>query len=194
MPFLALLPLALQLLPTLGRWLGGSDGEAVASTVGQAVQAVTGTSDPAAAEAALAANPELRVQLTTRLAEIDAAREAARDQALLETLRAGLADTANARATMIQAVQAGSSIAWAPVVISVLVLVAFAVVVGLAMSRAMPPGSETILTMLLGSLSTMSGAVVQYWVGSSSGSADKTRLLAQASTPPLALPAPGRQA
>ncbi|WP_160119620.1 hypothetical protein [Rhodovarius lipocyclicus] len=194
MPFLALLPLALQLLPTLGRWLGGSDGEAVASTVGQAVQAVTGTSDPAAAEAALAASPELRVQLTTRLAEIDAAREAARDQALLETLRAGLADTANARATGLGLVQAGSMIAWAPVVVSVIVLGAFAAVVWLAMSAAMPQGSETTLTMLLGSLSTMAGAVVSYWVGSSSGSADKTRLLAQASTPPLALPAAGRRA
>jgi membrane protein DedA with SNARE-associated domain len=42
-----------------------------------------------------------------------------------------------------------------------------------AITRTMPSGSETVLTMLLGSLAAMATSVVSYWVGSSAGSARK---------------------
>jgi hypothetical protein len=54
----------------------------------------------------------------------------------------------------------------------------------LALTRALPAGSETILNMLLGTLAAMATAVVSYWVGSSAGSAQKTDLLFKSTPSP----------
>jgi hypothetical protein len=53
----------------------------------------------------------------------------------------------------------------------------FGAVMGLALTRSLPAGSETILNMLLGTLAAMANSVVCYWVGSSAGSSQKTDLL-----------------
>jgi hypothetical protein len=66
---------------------------------------------------------------------------------------------------------------WAPVIVSFVVLVTFGLVMGAALTRTLPSGSETILNMLLGTLAAMATAVVSYWVGSSAGSAQKTDML-----------------
>lgn len=56
----------------------------------------------------------------------------------------------------------------------------------------MPPGSAkstyAILNMLLGTLAAMATAVVSYWVGSSSGSAQKTDMLFRSAPSPHAGP------
>jgi len=193
MPILALLPLALQLLPTLGRWLGGATGETVASAAAQVVQTVTGTSDPAQAEAALAANPELRVQLTTRLAEIAAQREAAADQARLEEMRAVLADVSNARSMTLGLAQARSPLAYGAVLMTIMVMAANLALVWLLLTRSYPAESKDIVLLLVGQVLGWGTAAVAYWLGSSAGSAAKDRLLAQMPSAPLALPAAGRR-
>ncbi len=170
--------IALDLAPEIGRWLFGPDAAPVAAAVQQAVQAATGTSDPAAQMAALA-DPDLAGQLRVDLAGIAATRAAAADAAAEARLTARLADVANARAMALQLAQSGSAMAWGAPVISVVVLATFGVVMGLVLLHAVPPGSETVLNVLLGTLAAMATNVVGYWVGSSVGSARKDARLAQ---------------
>ena len=170
--------IALDLAPELGRWLFGPGAAPVTAAVQQAIQAATGTSDPAAQIAALA-DPDRAGQLRVELAVIAAARAAAADTAAEARLTAHLADVANARAMALQLAQSGSAMAWGAPVTSVVVLLTFGVVMGLVLLHAVPVGSETVLNVLLGTLGAMATNVVGYWVGSSAGSARKDARLAQ---------------
>jgi hypothetical protein len=188
----ALIPLVLSVAPTIAKWLFGADGDKAAEQVVQAVASVTGVADPhtdAGADAVrcvLQSRPELAMQLQVELAKIAAEREAEADHASeaarkaeLDALAQGFADTANARQQTVALAQAGSSIAWGAPVVSALVLITFAAVMTLALTRSLPSGSETILNMLLGSLAAMATSVVSYWVGSSAGSVRKDEHIAR---------------
>ena len=189
---LPLIPLAIQIAPAIAKWLFGGDGEKIAQQVATVVTQATGVADPhtpagaAAVEAVLQATPELAMQLQVQLARIAAEREAEAGRAAeaarkveLEALLAQIADTDSARRQTISLAQAGSKIAYGAPVVSALVLVTFAVVMALALTRSLPAGSETILSLLLGSLAAMATSVVSYWVGSSAGSARKDDHLAK---------------
>lgn len=187
----ALIPLAISLAPELGKWLFGSAGETTATAVAQVVQTVTGTADETAVQAVLARDPKTAAKLRVELAKLAAQQEAAARQAGLSELAARLGDVQNARAQTVALARGGSLIAWAPAVVSVVVLGTFGVVMWAALTRALPPGSETILNMLLGTLAAMATSTVSYWVGSSSGSDKKTEMLHR-STPMDAAPAARR--
>ena len=189
---LPLIPLAIQIAPTIAKWLFGSDSEKIVQQVASVVTQVTGVSAPhtdegvVAAEAVLQGKPELAIQIQVQLAKIAADQEAEADRAAeasrkaeLDSLIAQIADTDGARRQTIALAQAGSKIAYGAPLVSALVLVTFAVVMTLAFTRSLPSGSETVLTMLLGSLAAMATSVVSYWVGSSAGSARKDAHLAQ---------------
>ena len=189
---LPLIPLAIQIAPTIAKWLFGSDSEKIVQQVASVVTQVTGVSAPhtdegvAAAEAVLQGKPELAIQIQVQLAKIAADQEAEADRAAeasrkaeLDSLIAQIADTDGARRQTIALAQAGSKIAYGAPLVSALVLITFAVVMTLAFTRSLPSGSETVLTMLLGSLAAMATSVVSYWVGSSAGSARKDAHLAQ---------------
>jgi uncharacterized membrane protein len=173
----ALIPLAISLAPEIGKWLFGSKGESVAGAVAQAVQSATGTSDEQVASAAINSNPQVAAQLRMQLAQIAAQQEQAARQAELDALTARLRDVADARAQTVALARTGSGVSWAPAIVSFVVLGTFGVVMWAALTRALPQGSETILNMLLGTLAAMATSTVSYWVGSSSGSAQKTDLL-----------------
>lgn len=173
----ALIPLAISLAPEIGKWLFGSTGERTAKAVAQVVQTVTGTADGEAARQVLARDPKVAARLRVELAKIAAAEEAEAQKASLDDLTARLHDVADARAQTVALAHAGSKVAWAPAMVSVVVLATFGAVMWAALTRALPPGSETILNMLLGTLAAMATSVVAYWVGSSSGSDRKTELL-----------------
>ena len=171
----------------IGEWLTkhlfGSSGEAVAQAVVTATQAVTGGGADKAAIIGL--DPEkaaaLRVQLATIAAQqADAERAAAQAARDSETRRieAAIADTASARAQTIQLATMGSKLAYGAVLVSAIVLLAFGGVMYLTLTRSIPPGSESVLNVLLGTLATMAVSVVSYWVGSSAGSARKDDALA----------------
>ena len=68
----ALIPLALTLAPEIGKWLFGDAGEKTAAAVAQVVQTVTGTTDEAAATAAIGRDPALAAQLRLQLAQLAA--------------------------------------------------------------------------------------------------------------------------
>lgn len=59
------------------------------------------------------------------------------------------------------------------VLMSLAITVGFIGVVFALFFRAIPPESKDMANILFGNLATMQGAVVGYWIGSSSGSAVK---------------------
>ena len=181
---LPLIPLAISIAPEIAKWLFGSSAEKTTQAVVQAVGTITGADvtapeGAAAAQAALAAKPELANQIRVKLAEIASQAEAAAQASQLNALRASLADTADARAQTIALVKAKSAVGYGAPIVSAIVLLTFAAVMSLALIRTMPNGSQTILNMLLGSLAAMATSVVSYWVGSSAGSARKDEHLAR---------------
>jgi FlaG/FlaF family flagellin (archaellin) len=173
----ALIPLAISLAPEIGKWLFGATGEQTAQAVALVVRTVTGTTDDAVAQQVIARDPAVAAQVRVQLAQLAAQREQAAAQAALDALKAQIGDTQNARAQTVALAQAKSAVAWAPPIVSVVVLVTFGLVMWAALTRALPAGSETILNMLLGTLAAMATSVVGYWVGSSAGSERKTDLL-----------------
>jgi hypothetical protein len=175
---LPLIPIALSLLPDLGRWIGGERGADVASRAAGVVRAVTGTDDPAEAQRALdALPPEEAASLRIRLAEIAAAAEADVRAAELETLRATLADIAGARAQTVDLARAGSGVQWSASIVSFIVLLAFAVMSWAILTMAVPAENREAAMLMLGALSSYAGAAVAYWLGSSAGSAAKNTLM-----------------
>lgn len=71
----------------------------------------------------------------------------------------------------------------APVIVSVFVLVGFAVVSFLAMKPELAGVRESVVLFLLGAWSTMAAGVVAYWVGSSASSKQKDETIQSLSGP-----------
>jgi hypothetical protein len=157
---LALLPLALSVLPGLIDLVAGHKAGRVAGTVASAVAQVTGTDDPATAAAVLA-DPAKAAELRTRLAEI-----------ALEAKRAKLADVANARQQTVTLAQSGSGIAWAAATISVVIVAGFfgCVVLLFMIERTWDERTANLLNVLFGALISGFVQVCNYWLGSSAGS------------------------
>lgn len=161
---LTLLPTLLRLAPDLvGLAFGGNAG-AVTEKLSRAASDVFGTSDPAAVEQQVTADP----------AKADAF--AARLQADTEQLKAELADVAGARGTTVALAQAGSPIAWGAPVVSVGVTLGFVGILAVMTLHTLP--DSAVVNVLVGTLATAFGSVVNYWLGSSAGSRAKTEQLA----------------
>ncbi len=155
-----LVAVAAAVLPALIEALAGPRAGQVADAVGKATQAVLGTDDPR--DAALAvADPVKAAELRARLAEI-----------ALEEIRAEMADMASARAQTIALAQAGSGIAWAPAVISTVIVVGFFGCIGLLFftERAWDERLTNLMFFVFGALVAAFERVGNYWLGSSSGS------------------------
>ena len=165
---LPLIPLALALAPYLTRVLAGDRAGAAAEAVAGAVQAVTGTDDPAQAEAVLAGDPAAREALGTRLAEI-----------ALEQERIAAADRADAR----QMARGGGPLAWGAglVTAAVTALFAFACVAVIGGWASIDEGGGAAL--LLGALIAAFADVRGFWTGSSAGSAAKSGLIGDGGGP-----------
>lgn len=181
-----IIPLAVSLAqmfgPGLVKWIAGDDAGTVAQKVVDVVQGVTGnTADPLAAAQALP--PDKRIELTIALAKIEADREAAARQADLDTLRAELADTQNARARDVAIRQTGVPNTRANVLVagSYVTLVA---VVGAITASALKNWSLTGEVIALYSV-LITGCIAilkdcsQFEFGSSRSSKDKDAVLAK---------------
>lgn len=169
-------------LPALGTLLGGPLGGTIGGVVGKAIAAALNV--PATPQAVSQAIQQDPAGAQKMLAEIEAETKAR---------EAELADIANARATTVQLVQAGSSIAWGAPAISVIVTCGFFGMLGLLfLVRAeMPQSVFQLMSVMLGILATAFSGVVQYWVGSSESSrrnGEAIRAVAQSAvTPPPAV-------
>jgi hypothetical protein len=181
----ALLPLALGILPELAKWIAGDTAGTVAAQAAEIVRTVTGTDDPALAQAALA-DPAKAAEVRVRLAEIAAQREAAAEQAKLESLRAALADVASARA------MASSTplIARTQVALAGVIMVMFFVVLILMALRGVPQGTETLFNVLLGALIAAQTAVISFFFGNSTSGHSANNAIAQLAERTAAAPSP----
>ena len=189
--------LVVDIAPEVGRWLFGSTAGQTAGLVAQAVEATTGTADAEAAQTVLAQNPEAVAQLRVQLATIAAQQQAEADRAAqaqraadLAAVQAALADRAGARSQTQALAQMHSRIAWAPAVLSGIVLVAFGSLIFVVLTRdSLTDRTMPLANVLLGSLAAMATQVANYWLGSSSSSAAKSEQItalsadAQASVP-----------
>lgn len=100
---------------------------------------------------------------------------------------AAMADTASARQQTVSLAEAGSRIAWAPVIISILIAAGFfaAVYMLLFVDRTWDERTANLLLVLFGALTAEFSRVGSYWLGSSAGSkrsGDAVRKIAEGST------------
>lgn len=168
-----LIPLLLGLAPTVASWiLGDKTGSAIEKVTGIA-RDVLGTDNPDAIERAVAADPN--AALAFKQAVIQAEADARRNE--LEAMKAELADVQSARNQTVELAKAGSPIAWGAPVVSVLGVAVFAGFVYLLFSGSVDPKLENALMLLGGTAATGYGIVLQYWLGSSRGSAVKEQAL-----------------
>ena len=175
-----LIPLLLGLAPTVASWLMGDKTGAVVSQVTGIARDILGTTDAAGIERAVATDPNLALQFKMALlqAEADArAHEAQMNRQALEELNSRIADVASARSQTVELAKVGSAIAWGSPIVSVLAIVVFAGFVYMLFASAVPEGMKEALLLLGGSAATGYGMVLSYWLGSSSGSAQKTAAL-----------------
>jgi len=171
-----ILPLLLGLAPTVASWMMGDRTGAAVSKVTGIAQDILGTSDAAGIERAISADPNLALQF--RMAVIQAEADARRQA--FDTLQAELADVASARSQTVELAKAGSAIAWGAVAVSLLVTAAFMAALWFVVRQEIPAASREIAYILLGTLGAKFGDIVAYWVGSSSGSAQKSAALEKA--------------
>jgi len=176
----------LDIAPEVGRWLFGRTGEKTAGLVATAVETTTGTNDAEAAQAVLAQDPAAVFKLRMQLAAIAAQQQAETDHAAevqraadLAAVQAALTDRAGARSQTQALAQMRSRIAWAPAVLSGIILVAFGSLIYVVLTQSGPDErAMPLANVLLGSLAAMATQVANYWLGSSSGSAAKTDQIA----------------
>lgn len=182
-PLLALIPLLAPLVPRIAEWLGGDDAGEVAAQVTSAVTAVAGTTDPATV-AAVIADPARAGEIAERIARIGAERERVLEEQRTARIAAALADVAGARQQTVQLAQAGSRIAWAAPVMSVVIALGFfgSVAMVFLVERAWDERTVTVLNTLLGAMTISFGQVCNYWLGSSRGSAAKEEVRAAESS------------
>lgn len=153
--------------PVLGAVLGGPVG-AVATAAGGLLASVLGVeSDPGTVAQAITADPEAMVKL--RQIEADERGRLLDWQA--EQLRAELENTKDARAREVALARAGHGGAWVTGIVALVVVAGFFGMLRVVLEQQ--DVSEPAL-LLLGSLGTAFGAVVNYYLGSSLGSYQKS--------------------
>ena len=154
--------IALSAAPEIARMLGGTNAAKVVETATDVVRMVTGTTDPEEAAKALA-SPETQALLRERLLLATRGYELEVD------------DRKDARKQTVELARVGSPIAYGPVLISGIVIAGFFTVLGIMLSGSV--AESRILDTMLGLLGAAFMSVINYWVGSSSGSAAKSNTI-----------------
>ncbi len=151
-----------QFAPSLIKYITGSDkAEAAATAVVDIAKQVTGKATGDEALAAIQADPSLALQYQQAIIAAD-----------LDLQKAFLQDVQSARQQTIELAKTGSSIAWAPAIISTVTVLGFFLCIVLLFfsDKQWTERQENLLNMLLGALIIGYGQVNNYWLGSSAGS------------------------
>lgn len=171
-------PLIGGLLQTAASAAGGPAAGAIAGVVlNAAAKALGATSaDPGDIATAITADPAKAAVVLPQVESNHAAIITAQGQ----IDQAYLTDVQNARAETLALTREGSALAYGPVIISVLVVVAFFVDIVLLLKATLEANSLGGQAQLIftGTLTAAFTSVVSYWLGSSSGSKDKDNQLA----------------
>jgi hypothetical protein len=186
-------PLIAGAIKTAAGAAGGPVAGAIADIAVDAVGKAMGlnTSDPGAIANAIQNDP---TKAAAVLPTVDA-DHAELIKAQGDVDAAHLADIQNARSQALALVQAKSPMAWGSVVVSVLIVVCFmgALVILLKGGVNLNETAGQAILIIIGGLSAAFGQTVNFWLGSSSGSADKSAILSQVAlqsrpVPPPAVP------
>lgn len=173
-------------LPDIAKWMfGDKTGKAVETVTGIA-RDVFGTDDPADLEAAIAKDPAraLQFKMAVMQAEADARNaelQARADErrAELETFRAQVLDVQNARAQTVDLAKAGSPLSWSAAIVSILAVASFLglLIAIFVFKGAIGPELKDVFLLLIGATISGYNQVLNYYLGSSSGSASKDTAL-----------------
>lgn len=175
MDWSALVPLVANAAPTIGSLLGGlipfPGGAILGQVAGKVLAEALGVAPtPDAIHNAITTGDPATVQAQLTEAEVKMQTE-------LEKHKAEIADVQDARHVGIEYTKLDSNIKWASGVVSVIAVFGFCVFSYMAITR--PPGADqNVLMYLLGVWSAAFGTVLTYWLGSSSGSSDKSAQIA----------------
>ena len=151
--------------PILGSVLGGPAGAAAGALVASALGC---ESQPEAVEKALQASPEMLVKLK----ELEVAEKSRLLDWQTAQLNAELGNVQSARSREVELVKASSITGWSTSIVAGIVTVGFFVMLYVVLTQGKSELGEPGI-LLLGSLSTAFGSVVNYYLGSSLGSALK---------------------
>lgn len=190
----ALVAVAASVVPEIVRAIAGDGAGTAVAAVADAVQAVTGTSDPVAAAGTLAADPSKALELRTRLLEIQVRAEAERRRDELEALRMSDADRQASRASMLQLVAEKHALAWMPAYQTIIVGMAFIgslialFAITIYGSADLKPGIREVLVMVLGILAGEFRGACQFWIGGSRAGSQAAQATTQQAL--AAFPAP----
>lgn len=162
--------------------LGGPIGVMAASVVGKAIGAdkpPAGTADGISNAIANAlASPEQRAALikAEQDFQLQMAELGYKNAADLEATAA--ADRASARQMQVQVKS------WIPASLAIFVTLGFFGILGVMCKYDLPVTSHDAMMLMLGSLATAWVSVISYYFGSSAGSAEKTRIMANGNAKP----------
>lgn len=158
--------------PVLGSVLGGPVG-AIAGAAGALVASSLGCEpDPADVQRTIAQSPDLLLKLK----DLEIQQQAQLLQWQRDQVQAELTDRMSARDREVELAKAGHGASWATSIVACIVTVGFFVMLWAVLRGGKAELGDAGLT-LLGSLSYAFCAVVQYYLGSSLGSAAKDAYL-----------------
>ena len=178
---LSLAPILLRYAPDLIGMIAGGGAQDTAQSVIKHVQDIFGTTDASAVQAQIDADPAKADELTEKL------------NAETEQLKANIENDKDARATTVALAKAGSPIAYGPIVISVLIILAFVAVLFAFFTLKLNFNDVTgqVVLILIGTLGSAFTQVVNYWLGSSAGSQRMGEAVRQIATNiPIKTPVP----
>lgn len=151
--------------PLLGGIIGGPGGAAIGGLLARVFGG-----DPADPVDLLArVNSDNEAML--KLAEIESTNE-------VRLAEIAFKNTESARSREVEVTKATGQMNWPMYVLAAIIVLGFFGVMLAMFFRVIPEGSKEIAFMLFGGLLTNFGAVVNYFFGSSKGSADKDKLIA----------------
>lgn len=151
--------------PLLGGIIGGPGGAAIGGLVAKVFGG--DPTDPADLMARVESDNDAMV----KLAEIETTNETRLAEIAFE-------NTKSARDREVEVTKATGRMNWPMYVLAGVIVIGFFVVIGLLLAVSIPAGSKEIFLMLIGVLGAKFGDIVNYFFGSSKGSADKDRLIA----------------
>jgi hypothetical protein len=164
--------------PILGTLLGGPVGGAVGAVIpliATALGLTTAETTPERVNSLLLTDPTAAI----KLAELEMTHKVELEKLVLQRAAMDFADTASARQRQVDSEKATGRRDYNLYILAWTIVVGFFVLCAALMKIVLPPGQNDVIFMLFGSLSTSFGAVIQYFFGSSHGSAEKTKLMSR---------------
>ena len=158
--------------PVLGSVLGGPVG-AIAGAAGSMIASALGCEpDPEAVQRTIAQSPDLLLKLK----DLEIEQQAQLLQWQRDQVQAELTDRMSARDREVELAKSGHGATWATSIVACIVTVGFFIMLWTVLRGGKAELGDAGL-MLLGTLASAFGAVVQYYLGSSLGSASKDAYL-----------------